>query len=520
MAVQIFISYARDDDVSPPGQERAKGFVTSLQEQLEYEFKRLGQPRPKLWRDQRIIERGDQFEPLIEDAIKGSAFLIVVHSRNWISRPWCVRELETFAKQWNHESEHDIRQRIVVVHKHLVSSSKLRPLLQGQEGYTFFSAEDHADEGHEYEFFDRGRVRDDRYFHQIQELSSHLWRKAARISDPSSKLAPRLASTHEAHEPQPRRLDRIVYLAKPADDMLVAYNRVGKELIGRGYSVVPPITEEIPRDSSSIDFIDSALAQAELSIHLLGERPGFAPDGDDIQRIVKLQMTHAGRRVLMSEGNSATFHRIVWAPSIFDAGAEAPLLERDPLNILAKFDTHLPTDKIIGDGISRFVEFMVKHLDKQAVVFPKQLAIEPNAKLYLYHHARDTTFAMALAKTLAQKQVIPILPAMEGAPAELMRFHRQNLIECDAILLCWAEATEVWARAASREFRNWRDLGRTESFDCRGLVTGPPPAERKAITGAMPPSGEIDFVLDLTHLENITTDAIEPLVQVAQAGKA
>src|SRR6516162_4886172 len=68
LAMQIFISYARDDDVVPPDQIGAKGFVTVLYEQLLYEFQNLGQPRPNLWRDTRAVGRGDQFEPLIEKA--------------------------------------------------------------------------------------------------------------------------------------------------------------------------------------------------------------------------------------------------------------------------------------------------------------------------------------------------------------------------------------------------------------------------------------------------------------------
>src|SRR6266852_9122700 len=88
---QIFISYARDDDAAPPDLNRgdAKGFVTSLHEQLLYEFQELGQPRPKIWRDTRGISPGDQFEPLIDEAIAASSFLLVVISRNWLTRPYC-----------------------------------------------------------------------------------------------------------------------------------------------------------------------------------------------------------------------------------------------------------------------------------------------------------------------------------------------------------------------------------------------------------------------------------------------
>src|SRR5438128_1636683 len=64
--VQIFISYARDDDETPPGMSGTKGFVGFLYDQLNYEFRRLGEPKPRLWRDTRNIERAHQFEPILE----------------------------------------------------------------------------------------------------------------------------------------------------------------------------------------------------------------------------------------------------------------------------------------------------------------------------------------------------------------------------------------------------------------------------------------------------------------------
>jgi hypothetical protein len=61
----------------PQTRSRPGGFVTFLHEQLLYEFQNLGEPRPVLWRDTRGIERGDQFEPLIEEAIAASLLLVV-----------------------------------------------------------------------------------------------------------------------------------------------------------------------------------------------------------------------------------------------------------------------------------------------------------------------------------------------------------------------------------------------------------------------------------------------------------
>jgi hypothetical protein len=88
------MSYARDDDLAPPGRDDLKGFVTYLDEQLRYELTLLGERRPKLWRDKRGIDPADQFDALIVKAIEDSQLLVVMLSRNWLARYWCRRELE------------------------------------------------------------------------------------------------------------------------------------------------------------------------------------------------------------------------------------------------------------------------------------------------------------------------------------------------------------------------------------------------------------------------------------------
>ena len=516
---QIFISYARDDDAAPPDLNRgdAKGFVTSLHEQLLYEFQELGQPRPKIWRDTRGISPGDQFEPLIDEAIAASSFLLVVISRNWLTRPYCLRELESFARRWSKESDRALRQRLIVVAKHYVDPQQRPSLLQGQEGFSFFAMDAQAEPGQEHEFFSRGTIRDPRYQERVRDLGCHLWQSATRLEKTAVPVVP----APSPKPPPPPTTGRTIYLAKPALDMRAAYSRLLDELHGRGYAVVPPATEEIPNDASATEFVDRALAAAELSVHLLGERVGYAPE--DAEPIVKLQLTRASARVpAEADGTdvwSRSFRRIVWAPKVVEEAAALAerKIERDPLAVLAKFDRQLATDKVEGDSLSKFVDFFFQHLDRTAPAREALGKINPDSKVYVYHRPEDSDYALNIAKALAQRQIEPLLPAMEGDAAALSAFHRQNLLECDAILLCWASASEVWARATSRELKKWRDLGRESQFAWRGVVTGPPSGDRKKAFVQLPPRNEIDIVIDLTEQDMPSAAALDPLLQGAWA---
>ena len=163
--VQIFMSYARVDDAPPPHLPDAKGFVTFLHEQLAFELRRIGAPWPKIWRDTKRIENADQFEPRIERAISDSSILLVVLSKNWISRPYCVSELESFAERW--KADGGLRERIVVAAKREVDPDRRPSLLQGQVGIKFYALDEPEESeggaGLEQEFYAGGRIRDRRY---------------------------------------------------------------------------------------------------------------------------------------------------------------------------------------------------------------------------------------------------------------------------------------------------------------------------------------------------------------------
>ena len=87
--VWSFISYAHDDNLPTGGGQDEEGFVSFLQRMLEIKLKDLGSQEAKLWRDAKRFSNGDPYDVEIEDALKKSALLIVVLSRNWLKRPYC-----------------------------------------------------------------------------------------------------------------------------------------------------------------------------------------------------------------------------------------------------------------------------------------------------------------------------------------------------------------------------------------------------------------------------------------------
>ena len=498
MAFQIFVSYARNDDLPPLGEKT--GFINDLYANLKQEFRRLGPDTPELWRDKREIEPSDQFDPIIEKAVNDSQLLLVVLSRNWLKRPYCVRELELFAKRWKSDGDQGIRKRIVVVGKHNVNPNDRPPHLQGQEGFIFYQRDGEEEAGREEDLTDR------EYYDAVKRLASSLWLRAQK-QEPESVANDSARTSSDAP-----KSERTIYLAKPAADMRDAYLRLVDELQGRGYAVVPERDVEIPHDTTACDFVDGAVSRAELSIHLLGEKAGYEP-AEDVDRIVKLQLTQAAKRAAAE----ASFRRVIWAPKVLvdqDGGTQSA--ERDPFEVLKKFDRQLESDKIEGNEISKFSEFVLQHLTQTAPRPELVDLIEGDAQVYVYHRPEDTEYAVGFAKALQARNVTPVFPTFEGDPVELTAWHKRRLRESDAVVVCWANAAEVWALSQFSEFKNWHELGREKKFACRALVAGPPPGQRKLVLIEVPPRSEVDVVLDLTKRDKPLPEDLDPLINAAR----
>ncbi len=482
MAGEIFISYARKDDRAPdlPG---AQGFVSSLHNQLLAAFEDRGPPTPTVFRDVKQIQPSDQFEARLSQALRDARLLLVVLSRNWLApeREWCHRELATFVElaKAGGATDDELRERIVVVRRHAIPHGDHPEWLRGQSGFDLLEVD--RENGKEQPFFnaDRGRAVNDRWFSTIGDLADDLRQRIAKVTPPAA-----VPENKPPVQPNGRRL----FVACPAGDMEGSWNIVVEELSRRGFEILPEPTAAIPRaGAAATAMIRDAVADAELSIHLLGEGEGFRPEGAD--PIVRLQLDLAAARTPAPNGSAdpRAFHRLIWAPRIMP-GAEDGAAPREPFQVLA---THSglpvdgrpeqalhPGDKLHADTLAKFVDFLFQHLALVAPRAVEQIALEPGAEVYVEHHELDRAYAVTVARSLRELGLRPALPAAQGDPAQVAAWHRRNLKRCAGVVVCWAKAGDVWVLATADEHED-PSLGREQPFRSRAIVLLPPPDQVK-----------------------------------------
>ena len=249
--VWSFISYAHDDNLPTGGGADEEGFVSFLERMLEVQLRDIGAQEAKLWRDAKRFSNGDPFDAEIEDALKKSAILIVVMSPNWLKRPYCLKELDAFVRLRKMNGVDRVEERIIVVGKQYVARENRPEPLRVQEGFSFFDRDAENDVSAEKRFFDGGKICDPRFLKIRDALAELLGKRVQRVvaGGAMGTLVPpdvRIAGP----------TGRTVYLAKPAADMEQAYGRLALELQGRGYSVVPDVSANIP-NTGARDYIDA-----------------------------------------------------------------------------------------------------------------------------------------------------------------------------------------------------------------------------------------------------------------------
>jgi hypothetical protein len=532
--IQIFMSYAWCDNETSPDLPHADGFVTFLHKQLKFELQRRGAPIPVIWRDREKVGKNQEFVPYLQEAIKASSYLVVVLSNNWLSSYYCRQELKAFVDHWKdrggvHERIFLVRKRHVRIEDYLAELGDYISYLKDREGFKFYDLDDPDNNmGMEEEYFDEGEIKNKLYRDLVSELGGFLWRFAARMK---TKVAPPSAPLR-----RPLRSNgRTIFVAKPASDMRMDYDRVVQELVQDGYTIVPdPERPAMPYTDRAVEFLDQKLAQAEVSIHLIGAELGYVPYGAEPNAepqlsIVRLQLNRAATRLNGHPGGSKPpgFRRFIWVPENLpaDANRRAACTGRSPLAVVNQLDQFCDGDQVVGGTISQFVTFVINALDEQArhVSAPAATSLHSDnptlptveaysigasgssgkSRVYIFHHTEDRAFARNIAKSLTKSASISLrLPSVEGEDSQRNWLHRQDLAACDKVVLCWGLASDTWARASAYELKNWQELGRDRQFELRALVVGPPEREAKAdIVEFQQPDG-IDVIVDQMKSES------------------
>ena len=274
--------------------------------------------------------------------------------------------------------------------------------------------------------------------------------------------------------------EKTIYLASTGVDMVIQRDIIKRELIRRGYKVLPD--HSLPKEAKALDrIVRDDLDRCRLSIHLVGEDYGYKPKGSELS-VVDLQNRIASDHTYqMAEKNKKTeeeeknpFSRLIWiSPDlknvterqkifIEDLKSDATVLEEaEVLQVpLQELKTIIREELVTGNRFNIHRNIAGPETSKET---------EKAKMIYLIADRRDVNEIDDIRAYLREIGLNVVSPSYEGDLVDLRYIHQENLRRCDASIIYYGQATEDWIKMKLQDLLKAPGFGREKPLTAKAV---------------------------------------------------
>lgn len=436
--------------------------MSQLHRALEVRVGQLMGKNPSIWRDQKL-QGNDYFDQTIIERLQRVGVLVSVLTPRYIKSEWCHKELVEFCKTsaLAGGARDENKARIFKILKTPVPVAQHPVEIQLLLGYEFFKVDPQT-----------GKYRElDQAFGP--EAQREFWTKLDDLAQDLCALLGELESGEEAASSARTASSKgMVYLAETSFDLKDRRDAVRRDLLAYGYKVLPDIS--LPLDAPELEmYLEQAMAQCRLSVHLIGKNYGVVPEGTQ-QSMSALQFESAIRRKYKGD-----FSSLVWIP---------PGLNVEDVRQQGFIDS-LRSDTRIQEGAD-LLETPFEDLNTQIheILEPGKHPRANSSKahdsgdapmsVYLICDQRDMGNVSPVADSLFEHYEV-VLSVFEGDEEAMREDHEANLRNCDGVLIYYGAANELWLRCKLRELLKCSGLGRARPLRAKAILVAPPKTPQK-----------------------------------------
>jgi hypothetical protein len=487
----IFVSYAHIDN--QPLAEGLKGWVETLHERLQIRLEQLTGEPVRIWRD-RKLQGNDIFADTLVARLSKVAVLVSVLSPRYVKSEWCLRELEEFCRGAAAGGGLTVgdKSRVFKVVKIHVPLESHPPQVRGVLGYEFYEYDIERQRAREFspEVMPQ---RDIRYWEKLDDLAYDIKQLLDSMQGPG-----RLPAGVGLPAPG-AAAGKTVYLAETVSDLRPERDLIKRELQQHGHVVLPDV--ELPlRGAALRETVRDYLGRSDLSVHLLGSNYGIIPE-EESRSLIEIQCELAGEA---GEG----LRRLVWMP----VGLE-PRDERQR-EFVDRFRVGLNGRRDV-EVLQTSLEDLQKLIEERVGDRPKPQPAASNGgppSVYLICDREDLDDIRPVEDCLFDQGLNVVLPALEGDETSLREDHRENLVECDAVMTYYGRANDIWLRMKQRELQKVAGYGRTKPLLAKAIyITGPPTPSKEHVRD--------HEALVIKNFDSFSPDCLRPFIEKVSAGK-
>lgn len=261
--------------------------------------------------------------------------------------------------------------------------------------------------------------------------------------------------------------EKTVYISTTTPDREEERDILARELKTRGYQVLPrySVTHE--------DQIRENISKSALSVHIFGSERGPDINGtslNEIQNNIAASIYNQNQQKDVYDLASA-FSRIIWIPPDLHISDETYQLEieklkTDPIAMSGAELVQTPMETLKTVVISRLSEkqhYQLKYSGGKA----------KGKKIYFILD-RNEPHIIELYKSVAEKnEIVPVFELKSRNYLESVTHHRQQLIECDTIVILYQNTSDKWLTSKIQDIRKAPGYGRSKPFINNTLIIPP-----------------------------------------------
>ena len=453
----IFISYAHPDN--EPLTEGQKGWISTFHHSLQKRLAQLLPAEPQIFRD-RELRGNDIFAERLATLIPKIGILISVVSPRYTHSEWCLREIKEFYKAAEDTGGIciDNKSRIFKVMKTPVSREEQPPEIQGLLGYEFYQIEMATGRPREFnpEIDPNVKVN---YWQKIDDLAWDLRILLEKLKHrdkvpPISDLVPRGAT---------------IYLAETTFDLRDVRDSIKRDLEQRGHTVLPSMP--LPYHASGFqEAVRQYLQHANLSIHLIGENYGFIPESES-RSVVCLQNEIAAERT-----RGPSFSRLIWMRNGLKAKEDR---QQQFIKSLRNDSQAQHGAELLETTVEELKTYISDKLASKKEPLPELIAEEGPLRIYLICDQEELDSVAPLEDYLYEQGYELTLSPHEGGEAQVREDHQENLLMCDACIIYYGKANELWLRAKMRDLQKIAGYGRSKPMLTKAIYISAPHSIQK-----------------------------------------
>lgn len=456
----VFLGYSPiDDQALMPA---AEGWISQFHRNLEIRLQQLSGERVKVWRGQWDPEQdSDDPDQQVVQRLPSMRAMVSVVSPPFVKSHRCRREVTAFLGDVAGDvaSPANRSVRMVKAVKRPVPVSQLEPpfdqVFSGQSGVEFFDRDP-----------DTGRVRE--FDEAFGERARQRYQE--RIYDLAHELCNVLQNVADAEGGAPGKR---VFLALATYELQDSYDAIKRVLLEKGHTVLPD--HHLPMEAGAIEHdVRAALRECDLAIQLLGGRYGMIPENARVS-VSELQNSLADE-----ESRRHGFPRLIWMP----AGLEIED-ERQATFLRRVEEEDLTEDRVdvVRGPVSLLKEVLARRLNPAPEPKEDEGRSKPAEdgvkRLYLICDRDDETAIESLEDYLFEKGLEVFTPDFEADQETFGQNHRENLTDCDAVLIYYGTGRKSWVDTKSRDVLKATGYGRQGPIEHQAVFVAPPEDHRK-----------------------------------------